>query len=82
MLEEQQLDAEQHCSELGSQSEEENKSSDIQEDSYQKEIASLLGFDSLYSCLLMDTISTLPDPWKTSLAHMEKILDRNDVSIA
>ena len=52
------------------------------EDLYQKEIASLLCLDSLCSCLFMDTISTLPDPWKTSLSHIEKILDRNDVSIA
>lgn len=51
LLEEQQLDAERECSELVSHIEEDRKSSDGQEDSYQKEIASLLGFDSLYSCL-------------------------------
>ena len=82
LLEEQQLVAERGCSEVELPMEEGGSGSVGSEDLYQKEIASLLCLDSLCSCLFMDTISALPDPWKTSLSHIEKILDRNDVSIA
>ena len=82
LLEEQQLVAERGCSEVDPRTEEGSKGSIGSEDLYQREIASLLCLDSLCSCLFMDTISTLPDPWKTSFSHIEKILDRNDVSIA
>ena len=49
------------------------------EKDYKKEIAVLLGFDSLYFCLLMEVIDQFPEPWKSPLVHCEKILNRNSV---
>lgn len=67
--------------------EEQNESLDVEdvtsnspiEKDYKKEIAVLLGFDSLYFCLLMEVIDQFPEPWKSPLVHCEKILNRNSV---
>ena len=55
-----------------------SRSSPVEKD-YKKEIAVLLGFDSLYFCLLMEVIDQFPDPWKSSLVRCEKLLNRNSV---